>query len=71
MANIYDSANELEREIRELPEFKSLEAAFAELKKNETAYAALRISKHSNKACRKNKCAVKTSAMKMHHKHKH
>ncbi len=27
MANIYDSANELEREIRELPEFKSLEAA--------------------------------------------
>ena len=42
MANIYDSANELEREIRELPEFKSLEAAFAELKKNETAYAAFK-----------------------------
>ena len=42
MANIYDSANGLEREIRELPEFKSLEAAFAELKKNETAYAAFK-----------------------------
>ena len=44
MANIYDSANELEREIRELPEFKSLEAAFAELKKNETAYEAFQQS---------------------------
>ena len=42
MANIYDSANGLEREIRELPEFKSLEAAFEELKKNETAYAAFK-----------------------------
>ncbi len=25
MSNIYDSANQIEREIRELPEFKSLE----------------------------------------------
>lgn len=71
MANIYDSANGLEREIRELPEFKSLEAAFAELKKNETAYAAFKDFKHSNKVCKKNKCVVKTSVMKMQHKHKH
>ncbi|WP_407856028.1 YlbF family regulator [Enterococcus sp. 22-H-5-01] len=42
MANIYDTANGLEREIRELPEFKSLEEAFAQLKANETAYAAFK-----------------------------
>ncbi|GCF93163.1 UPF0342 protein [Enterococcus florum] len=37
--NIYDTANGLEREVRQLPEFQALEEAFAELKKNETAYA--------------------------------
>ncbi|KFN93044.1 YlbF family regulator [Tetragenococcus muriaticus] len=38
MANIYDTANQLEGEIRELDQFKELSASFAELKKNETAY---------------------------------
>ncbi|WP_159722637.1 YlbF family regulator [Enterococcus sp. CSURQ0835] len=42
MANIYDTANGLEREIRELPEFKELEAAFADLKENEQAYQAFK-----------------------------
>ncbi|MBO1308735.1 YlbF family regulator [Enterococcus sp. 669A] len=42
MTNIYDTANGLEREIRELPEFKALEEAFAELKKNDEAYTAFK-----------------------------
>ena len=28
MSNIYDSANQIEREIRELPEFKALKEAY-------------------------------------------
>lgn len=36
--NIYDSANQLERELRELPEFIALKEAFAEMKENEEAY---------------------------------
>ncbi|MGY3750007.1 YlbF family regulator [Vagococcus acidifermentans] len=36
--NIYDSANQIEREIRQLDEFKTLEAAFHAVKSDETAY---------------------------------
>ncbi|MGM0237928.1 YlbF family regulator [Enterococcus sp. AZ103] len=39
MANIYDSANGLEQELRELDEFKALEAAFATLQADEAAFA--------------------------------
>lgn len=38
MNNIYDSANQIEREIRELAEFKALEAAYATVKENEEEY---------------------------------
>lgn len=38
MSNVYDSANELEREIRELPEFKALEEAYGEVKADEAAF---------------------------------
>lgn len=38
MSNIYDSANQIEREIRELPEFKALEQAYADVKADEPAY---------------------------------
>ena len=38
MSNIYDSANQIEREIRELPEFKALEEAYAKVKANEEAH---------------------------------
>lgn len=37
MTNIYDSANELEREIRELPEFVTLKQAFEAVKADESA----------------------------------
>ncbi len=36
--NIYDSANQIEREIRQIPEFVELQAAFAKVKENEEAY---------------------------------
>lgn len=36
--NIYDTANQLEREVRELEEFKALEAAYEDLKKNEASF---------------------------------
>ena len=32
MSNIYDSANQIEREIRELPEFKALEESLCKSK---------------------------------------
>lgn len=38
MSNIYDSANQIEREIRELQEFKALEEAYAKVKANEEAH---------------------------------
>lgn len=38
MTNIYDTANQLEREIRELPEFIALKEAFDKMKEDEIAY---------------------------------
>lgn len=38
MNNIYDTANQLEREIRQLPEFKALTEAYGEVKADEEAY---------------------------------
>ena len=38
MANIYDTANQLEKEIRESQQFTDLSAAFAQLKENQSAY---------------------------------
>lgn len=38
MSNIYDSANQIEREIRQLEEFKALEQAYAQVKADEEAY---------------------------------
>ncbi|MGO3732404.1 MAG: YlbF family regulator [Vagococcus sp.] len=36
--NIYDSANQIEREIRQMDEFKALELAFATMKEDEAAF---------------------------------
>lgn len=38
MSNIYDSANQIEREIRELPEFKALQEAYGKVKENKEAH---------------------------------
>ena len=38
MTNIYDTANQLEREVRELEQFKALEEAFNQLKENEESF---------------------------------
>lgn len=38
MSNIYDTANQIERELRELDEFKALQAAYEEVKADEAAY---------------------------------
>lgn len=38
MSNIYDTANQVEREIRDLAEFKALEQAYDEVKADEEAY---------------------------------
>lgn len=38
MSNIYDTANQVEREIRDLEEFKALEQAYDEVKADEEAY---------------------------------
>ncbi|GMA48316.1 hypothetical protein GCM10025854_25660 [Tetragenococcus muriaticus] len=59
MANIYDTANQLEGEIRELDQFKELSASFAELKKMRQRTFYLKNSnlsnKNYNKRCRKEK----------------
>ncbi|AVK99730.1 YlbF family regulator [Pediococcus inopinatus] len=36
--NIYDTANQMEEELRETTEYKSLVAAYAEMKKDQKAY---------------------------------
>lgn len=41
-ANIYDTANQLEREIRELPEFAELKAAFDKVKADQAAYQSFK-----------------------------
>jgi cell fate (sporulation/competence/biofilm development) regulator YlbF (YheA/YmcA/DUF963 family) len=38
MSNIYDTANQIEKELRELPEFKTLQEAFDKVKADEAAY---------------------------------
>jgi len=38
LSNIYDTANQIERELRELDEFKALQAAYEEVKADEAAY---------------------------------
>jgi cell fate (sporulation/competence/biofilm development) regulator YlbF (YheA/YmcA/DUF963 family) len=38
MANIYDTANQLERELRETEQFQALKGSFDRLKENEEAY---------------------------------
>ncbi|MBP1047232.1 YlbF family regulator [Enterococcus sp. BWM-S5] len=38
MANIYDTANQLERELRDMNEFKALEEAYKEVQGNEEAH---------------------------------
>ena len=70
MSNIYDTANQIERELRELDEFKALQAAYEEVKADEAAHC-LKNSKDSNKDYKKNKCAAKNSRMKMLKSTKH
>ena len=41
VVNIYDTANEMERQMRETQEFQALKEAFAELKKDEDAFALM------------------------------
>ncbi len=41
-ANIYDSANQIEREIRQMDEFKSLQAAFDAMKAEEESFNLFR-----------------------------
>ena len=38
MSNIYDTANQLKREMREMEQFKALKVSFANLKQDEAAY---------------------------------
>ncbi|KRN88508.1 YlbF family regulator [Ligilactobacillus ceti] len=38
MVNIFDTANQLAKEIKETPEFKDLQTAYAELKADEKAF---------------------------------
>lgn len=70
MSNIYDTANQIERELRELDEFKALQAAYEEVKQTKQLTHCLKNSKDSNKDFKKNKCAAKNSRMKMLKKHK-
>ena len=53
MSNIYDTANQIERELRELDEFKALQAAYEEVKADEAAYTLFKNSKDSNKDYKK------------------
>ncbi len=53
MANIYDTANQLEREIRELEQFQDLSGSFAELKKTKKLIVYLRNFKLFNKNYKK------------------
>ena len=41
-ANIYDSANQIEREIRQMDEFKALQAAFEAMKAEEESFNLFR-----------------------------
>ncbi|MEG0255119.1 MAG: YlbF family regulator [Vagococcus sp.] len=41
-ANIYDSANQIERDIRQMDEFKALQEAFEAMKKEEESFVLFR-----------------------------
>ena len=53
MSNIYDTANQIERELRELDEFKALQAAYEEVKADEAAYTLFKEFRDSNKDYKK------------------
>jgi len=42
MSNIYDTANQLEREIRGMEQFQALSASFSKLKEDASAYAVFK-----------------------------
>lgn len=42
MVNIYDTANQLEKDLREMDQYKELEAAYAEVLADETASSILK-----------------------------
>ncbi|MGX7196427.1 YlbF family regulator [Enterococcus olivae] len=42
MSNIYDTANQLEREIREMEQFQALSESFGKLKEDAAAYAVFK-----------------------------
>ena len=50
MANIYDTANQLERELRESEQFQDLKGSFDRLKANEEAYALFKEFQEAQKA---------------------
>lgn len=70
MSNIYDTANQIERELRELDEFKALQAAYEEVKADEAAYTLFKEFQGFQQGLQENKCAAKNSRMKMLKKHK-
>lgn len=55
MSNIYDSANQIEREIRELPEFKALKEAYEKVQANEEAHKLFKDFKRCKSNYKKNK----------------
>lgn len=71
MSNIYDTANQIERELRELDEFKALQAAYEEVKADEAAYTLFKEFQGFQQGLQENKCAAKNSRMKMLKSTKH
>lgn len=54
MSNIYDSANQIEREIRELPEFKALKEAYEKVQaKRRSTQTVQRLPSDANRITRK------------------
>ena len=70
MSNIYDSANQIEREIRELPEFKALKEAYEKVQANEEAHKLFKDFQAMQIELQENKWVDKNSATKMQWKHK-
>ena len=70
MSNIYDTANQLERDLRELQEFKTVKESFEAIYADETAKALFDEFRTVNIELQQNNSQDKKSLKKIFKKHK-
>lgn len=56
MINVYDTANQLEKDLRESQEYKDLQAVVAKVKADDATFAVYKKLREAQKLYKNNKC---------------